>query len=101
MTFGPDPRTKPEAKAVVAKFNSAGIDPEGYTLYTYAAVQIFADAVKNTKGADPAKLAKYIRAHSFDTVIGKLGFDKKGDVTSPAYVWYRWNDGKYAEIANP
>src|ERR1700744_61447 len=35
--FGPDPRNKPTANAFVEKFKAKNIDPEGYTLYTYAA----------------------------------------------------------------
>jgi branched-chain amino acid transport system substrate-binding protein len=32
FTFGPDPRNKPTAKAIVEKFKAKNIDPEGYTL---------------------------------------------------------------------
>jgi branched-chain amino acid transport system substrate-binding protein len=42
MTFAPDPRKVPAAKAVVDRFKAQGYDPEGYTLYTYAAIQAFA-----------------------------------------------------------
>src|ERR1700754_5046403 len=45
FTFGPDPRKKPTAAAVVKKFKDKGIDPEGYTLYSYAAFQIWSQAV--------------------------------------------------------
>ena len=41
FTFGPDPRNKPTAKAIVEKFKAKNIDPEGYTLYTYAAIQVW------------------------------------------------------------
>ncbi len=44
MTFGPDPRKNPAAKDVVAKFRAAKFEPEAYTLYSYAAVQIMAQA---------------------------------------------------------
>ncbi len=98
MTFGPDPREKPTAKVVVEKFRKAGYEPEGYTLYTYAALQIWADAVKQAKSTDAAKVAEVMRKGNYDTVIGKIGFDAKGDVTSPAYVWYKWHNGQYAEV---
>ena len=98
MTFGPDPREKPEAKAVVEKFRAAGYEPEGYTLYTYAAMQIYADAVKKAGSTDMKKVIEQLRKNEFDTVIGKIGFDAKGDVTTPAYVWYRWNNGQYAQV---
>ncbi|HEY0835109.1 MAG TPA: branched-chain amino acid ABC transporter substrate-binding protein [Azospirillum sp.] len=98
MTFGPDPREMPEAKAVVEKFRKAGYEPEGYTLYSYAATQIYADAVKKAGSTDLAKVTDVLRKTQFDTVIGKIGFDAKGDVTTPAYVWYRWDNGKYAQV---
>lgn len=100
MTFGPDPRVFPEAAAVVAKFKAQGVDPEGYTLYTYAAVQVFADAVKRTGGTDAEKLAADLRSNSFKTVIGTLSFNAKGDITTPAYVWYKWDKGTYAQVSN-
>ena len=31
----------------------------------------------------------------FNTVLGTIGFDKKGDVTAPGYVMYEWKNGKY------
>ena len=37
----------------------------------------------------------HIPEQSEDTVLGKIGFDKKGDVTAPGYVFYVWKDGKY------
>ena len=39
MTFAPDPRKRPEAKAVVAKFEAKKFNPEAYTLYSYAALR--------------------------------------------------------------
>ncbi len=98
MTFGPDPRKYPTAKAVVDTFKGKGYDPEGYTLYTYAAFQVFAKAAETAKSVKVDDLVKAMHAGKFDTVIGTLGFDAKGDVTSPAYVFFEWKDGKYAEM---
>jgi branched-chain amino acid transport system substrate-binding protein len=97
MTFQPDPRKKAEAKGVVARFRAQKYEPEGYTLYTYAAVQVWAQAVKATGSFEMAKLSKAIRGKTFKTVIGDLTFDNKGDVKDPEYVWYIWKNGKYAE----
>jgi len=98
MTFGPDPREKPSAKAVVEKFRKAGYEPEGYTLYTYAAVQVWADAVKAAGSTDVAKVAAVLNKTTFDTVNGKVSFDAKGDLTTPDYVWYKWSNGAYAQV---
>ena len=32
---------------------------------------------------------------TFDTVIGKIRFDEKGDPNAEAYVVYLWKGGKY------
>jgi len=98
MTFAPDPRNSPAAKDVVARFRADKYEPEGYTLYTYAAIQVWADAVKKAGTLDGAKVAAAMRDGSaFDSVIGKLSFNEKGDVKNPEYVWYIWKDGKYME----
>ena len=99
MTFGPDPRTKPTAAEVVKAFKAKNIDPEGYTLYTYAALQIWAAAANKAKTTDARKVAETMHSQAWDTVLGKISFDAKGDLTIIDYVMYRWNkDGKYGEL---
>jgi branched-chain amino acid transport system substrate-binding protein len=101
FTFGPDPRNKPTAKAIVAKFRANNIDPEGYTLYTYAAMQVWSQAVAKAKTTDPKKVMETIKAGAWDTVIGKMEFDAKGDIKQIDYVVYKWDaNGNYTEI-NP
>jgi branched-chain amino acid transport system substrate-binding protein len=99
MTFGPDPRNKPAAKDAVAKFKAKGIDPEGYTLYSYASFQVWAQAANQAKTTDPKKVAEVLKAGKWPTVLGEMTFDKKGDITILDYVWYEWKkDGSYAEL---
>jgi branched-chain amino acid transport system substrate-binding protein len=95
FTFSSDPALRPTAKKVVDAFKAKGINPEGYTLYTYAAVQVWAAAVKKAGTTDYKKVAEAIRSQEWDTVLGKLGFDKKGDITVLDYVWWVFKDGKY------
>jgi branched-chain amino acid transport system substrate-binding protein len=98
MTFAPEPRNLPTAKAVVAKFKQQGYEPEGYTLFTYAAMQVFAEAATKAKSEKLDDVSKAMHADKFETVIGTVGFDKKGDVIGPDYVVYRWHDGKREEL---
>jgi branched-chain amino acid transport system substrate-binding protein len=98
MTFGPDQRNNPAAKDVVAAMRKTGFDPEGYTLYTVAAVQVWSAAAKAANGLEGKKVSEKIRGRSFDTVIGKLNYDQKGDILDPKYVVYVWKDGKYTEL---
>jgi len=98
MTFPPDPRNVPAAKAVVDKFKAEGYDPEGYTLYTYAAIQAFAAAANKAQSLKLDDLSKTLKSTTVDTVVGPLTWDKKGDVTDPKYVFYVWKNGKYAQM---
>lgn len=98
MTFSPDPRGYPEAKAVVDKLEAAGKTTEGYVLYTYAAIQAWADAVKAAGSTDFDPVVKALNEGDFNTVLGSLSFDDKGDVSLPGYVFYKWTDGKYNQM---
>jgi branched-chain amino acid transport system substrate-binding protein len=98
MTFAPDPRKVPAAKAIVDRFKAQGYEPEGYTLYTYAAIQAFAAAAEKAKSVKLDDLSKALHSMTVDTVIGPLSWDKKGDITDPKYFFYVWKDGKYAEM---
>jgi branched-chain amino acid transport system substrate-binding protein len=44
---------------------------------------------------DLDKILPVLNSAKFDTVLGELGFDDKGDVTLPGYVFYEWKDGNY------
>ncbi|WLS03064.1 branched-chain amino acid ABC transporter substrate-binding protein [Shinella oryzae] len=104
MTFAPDPRKNPAAKELVEKFRAAGFEPEAYTLYSYAALQVIAEAAKAAGGNDAQAVAEAIKAKGpFNTAIGELSFDEKGDITRPDYVMYTWKkgeDGKYTYFEN-
>ncbi|WP_405041421.1 branched-chain amino acid ABC transporter substrate-binding protein [Parvibaculum sp.] len=96
MTFGPDPRLNPENAALVASFRADNYEPEAYTLYTYAAIQAWAQAAEKAGTTDAAKVEAVLKSEHFDTVLGKVGFDAKGDMDAPGYVFYVWKNGKYA-----
>lgn len=98
MTFPSDPQKRPTAAAVVAEFKANGVDPEGYTLYTYAAIQVWAEAAKKAGSTDPKKVASALHSGTWSSVLGDITFDKKGDVTKSDYVFYVWKNGKYAEM---
>ena len=98
FTNAAEARNLPSAQAVVQQFrDEMKYEPEGYTLSTYAAVQAWAKAVEEAKSTDPVKVAEMLRKHPWETIIGNLSFDAKGDLTSSTYVWYEFKDGSYAE----
>jgi len=100
MTFSPDPRKNPAAAEVVKRFKDKGIEPEGYVLYTYAALQAWKQAAEKAKSIESADVVKAMNDTEFDTVIGKFKFNEKGDPNLPPYAVYRWSNGTYDEISD-
>ena len=100
MTFSPDPRKNPKAAPIVAEFKKDNIEPEGYVLYAYGAMQAWAQAVTKVGSTNTEKVAAALKSNQFDTVLGTIGFDKKGDVTAPGYVVYVWHNGNYDYVTN-
>jgi branched-chain amino acid transport system substrate-binding protein len=99
MTFGPEPRNNPNAKDAVDSFKAKGFDPQGYTLYSYAAVQIMKQAAEKANSLDPKRIAEVMHSGMpFHTVIGDISYDKKGDRTTVDYVWYVWKKGPDGKI---
>jgi branched-chain amino acid transport system substrate-binding protein len=98
MTFSPDPRKNPAAKDVVEAFQRSGVDPEGYVVYAYAAVQTWAQAAEKAGSTDAAKVVDALGANEFHTALGDFRFDAKGDPNLPPYVFYRWGKKTYEQI---
>ena len=99
MTFPSDPRKRPTAAAAVAEFKAKGFDPEGYTLYTYGAIQVWAEGAKKANSIDGKKVADVLRSgQTWNSVLGPITFDKKGDITTADYVFYIWKNGNYSEM---
>jgi len=94
MSFPPKAEDDPKNEALVKKFRDAKYNPEGYTLLTYSAVKVWADAATKAKSFDAAAVAAALRAGTYDTPVGKLAFDQKGDIKDPTYDIYVWKDGK-------
>jgi branched-chain amino acid transport system substrate-binding protein len=99
MTYGPDPRNRPEAKKVVEEFRAKKFEPEAYTLYSYAGVQIIKQAAEQAKSLDPKKVAEAMHSGmTFQTVLGPISYDKKGDRTNLDYVMYIWKKDAQGKI---
>jgi branched-chain amino acid transport system substrate-binding protein len=94
-----DPRGRAEAAPVVERFRASGFEPQGYTLYAYTAVQVWTQAAEKAGSLEIRAMIAALRQHQFDTVLGAIAFDEKGDlaVQNPAmYVWHA--DGTYMPL---
>lgn len=100
-TDSPSAASNPAARQLVDAFKAAGLpDPGNFAFYSYAVIQTIAQGLEKAGAADPKKLAAALHGGTFDTVVGQIQFDKKGDVVKPAYVLYEWREGKNVQVAD-
>ncbi|HUG63546.1 MAG TPA: ABC transporter substrate-binding protein, partial [Methylomirabilota bacterium] len=88
-----DPAGIPAARPAVGDFRALGIEPTGASLAAYAAVEIYAAAVEAAgDDAFPAVVAE-LAGGAFETVIGGVSFDGKGDRSGSGWALNVWRDG--------
>ncbi len=92
VTLPPSFELDPKNKGLVKAFEKKGQDPSGpFVMPAYAAVQVMADSMKATGSTDAEEVAEYMHKASFNTPIGDVKFDEKGDLTSFNFVVYNWH----------
>jgi branched-chain amino acid transport system substrate-binding protein len=65
-----------------------------YAPYVYDAVNVMVAAMVKAGSADPAKyLPVLAKTDGYDGVIGKIGFDNKGDIKNGALTLYTYKGG--------
>jgi branched-chain amino acid transport system substrate-binding protein len=99
MLFTADAPKPEQATALLDAFHAEGREPDPRVFLTYAVVQAWAQAVEQAGSLDGDAVSDALHTGEFDTVIGKIGFDDKGDVTGvELFGWYRWQDGKASPV---
>jgi branched-chain amino acid transport system substrate-binding protein len=97
-----DPSKRPTASDLVERFKSRYTYVYDSSLNTYAAFEVWSKAVEKAQTTEPRKVMETIKAGSWDTVIGKLEFDAKGDIKQAGYAVYRHVAGGHAvEVYQP
>jgi branched-chain amino acid transport system substrate-binding protein len=78
-----------------------GVDPLGYYMapQAYAQLQVLEQAITATKSLDDQKLADYIRANTFKTVLGDVKFGKGGEWSAPRVLQVQFQNIKGNEVA--
>jgi branched-chain amino acid transport system substrate-binding protein len=96
FTFPPPPAQNPAAAKVVAELKAKNIDPGSYLLYSYAAVQVWAEAANKAHSIQPTIVARTLKsAGPWESVLGPITFNAKGDPVKINYQVYQWHNGAY------
>lgn len=94
LTFGPDYTSKPMAKPFLEQYRKKFGDEGPYSIYGYESMNILLGAIQESASTDPKKLAATIRSHPWETTMGTLQFDDKGDLTKANFIIWTVKDGK-------
>ncbi|ANN66874.1 branched-chain amino acid ABC transporter substrate-binding protein [Bordetella bronchialis] len=99
VTLPSDFTKLPGNEGIVKAFHDKKRDPDGaFQMPAYAAVQILADSI-GAVGEDPTKVADYMHKHSFNTAIGKVEYDAKGDLKNFEFAVFKWDkNGKKTQL---
>jgi branched-chain amino acid transport system substrate-binding protein len=83
-----------------AEATKEGVDPLGYYMvpWSYAYLQVLGDAVTATKGLDQDKIAKYIHATTFHTVVGDVKFGEDGEWAVPRMLQVQYQHIKSNDV---
>jgi len=95
----------PEARDFLKEYQkeakTAGVDPLGFYLppYAYGYMQVLQQAVEGTKSLDQAKLADYLRTHTFKTIVGDIKFGSNGEWAAPKVLEVQWQNVQGNNVA--
>jgi branched-chain amino acid transport system substrate-binding protein len=100
LSFGKDYRGIPAAQSFLKKYKEKYHQDEGaYSVYGYDAANVLLTAVAQAQSTDPDKVSAIMHGQPFDTILGKIEFDQKGDVKKSGYVIWTVKDGKFQVVS--
>lgn len=96
FTNASDALKNPDSAEAVEVLKAKGVPPEAFTLNAYAAVQVLKAGIEKAgKADDTAAVATALKdGEPIQTAIGKLTYGENGDLSSPSFSLYKWEDGK-------
>jgi branched-chain amino acid transport system substrate-binding protein len=85
---------------VLRELRAQGLGWRPTSLATYAAVQVWAQAVERAGTSDPAAVTEVLHRGRFETVVGRIAFDAKGDLEGATWQWQVWRNGDYEPLTS-
>ena len=99
LSFGKDYHQIPAAQSFLQKYKEKYHHDEGaYSVYGYDAANVLLTAIAQAQTTDPDKVSAIMKGQPFDTILGKIEFDAKGDVKHSGYVEWTVKDGKFQVV---
>ena len=96
FTNATDATKNPDSAAAIKALEEKKIPAEAFTLNAYAAVEVLKAGLEKAGSAEDAEaVAKVLKGgEPIPTAIGKLTYGENGDLSSPSFSVFKWQDGK-------
>ena len=96
FTNASDALKNPASAGAVKVLQAKNIPPEAFTLNAYAAVEVLKAGIEKAGSAEDAAAvgAALKSGEPIATAIGSLTYGESGDLTSPSFSLFKWQDGK-------
>jgi branched-chain amino acid transport system substrate-binding protein len=96
LSFGKDYHKLPSAQPFLQKYKAVyGHDEGAYSVYGYDAANVLLTAIDKAQSTDPDKVAAVLKSQTFDTILGQIDFDQKGDIKESGFVIWTIKDGQF------
>lgn len=98
ITFGPDYKTKPASQPFLEKYRKQFGEEGPYTIYGYEAANILLGAIQEAGTTESKKVAEVIRSHAWETSMGTIQFNEKGDLAKANFIIWTVRAGKLVPV---
>ncbi|OHV84385.1 ABC transporter substrate-binding protein [Rhizobium sp. LCM 4573] len=100
FTNASDATKNPASKGAVDALAARNIPAEAFTLNAYAAVEVLKAGIEKAGKADDSEaVATALKSgEPIKTSIGDLTYAETGDLSSPAFSLFKWEDGKIVSL---
>lgn len=94
-----DTTQNPMAIAAIEEHRKTyGSDPGAFFLNAYAAATAMLEGIQIAGTSDFDALSKALRSNYFETPLGRISFDERGDAIGVGFAVFQVQDGQYLEI---
>jgi len=95
ITLPHDPVKSKHGRTVVDALPKRGHEPALFSMRTYGAIQVWAQAAAKAGSLELKKMTKFLLTNIFHTVLRKVTFNNHGDMKQDGFVWCQCHNGKY------
>ncbi len=93
-----DPRVTEEGREIADELKSRNKPVGVYGFYAYASLEVLAEAMNRAGSKDPAAITAALREEKFDTIIGPVSWDGRGELENYRFQLFQWHNGDFSPL---